>query len=160
MGTARNKSLLSLFFCMFVDTDSKEWFGDGARRAFFCCQNGRQWEMQILYFRRVYCLRCHSARLDKIKYEAGREAERCPSVLPTGRTAGRQRGFSAWRGSQVKPLGKANSRAARLGSTSGSSTPPPAALGWELRGNGQLWFLCPREAESHPAPRSCLQTRG
>lgn len=70
MGTTRNKSLLSLsFFCVFVALDSKGWVGNGARRAFFCHQNGRCKSPPTSGG--FCCLRCYGASPDKIKYKLG-----------------------------------------------------------------------------------------
>lgn len=69
MGTARNKSLLSLFLC--VCGHRVQGVGGGWGKERFLLPP--KWKMQISYLRRVYCLRCQTWQ-NKIQTRMTQEA--------------------------------------------------------------------------------------
>lgn len=158
VGSARNKSLLPLF--LWTETPKGE---DGLGQGEL--SSATKVKMGISsHLRRVYCLRCYR---DKIKYAAER-AEGRWMEREVRRGIQRQRGREGLSCLERIPGetsgGKKKKHIPKL-PVSAQQAKPLLQTFWGMSGNGNCVEMCssgfcPREADSHPPPRSCLQAQG
>lgn len=168
MGTAGSKPLLPLAVCV-CGHGAQGPVGDGASATqmqlssclerFHCLglelptQNTSQEEVRGSGWGSGHC---------QPPLAGGESRQRCVPLVSLGREEGRQRGSLHLERSPGETSGKGQPIPKLPASARQAAAKPLLQTALEPPGNGncvevQLWFLCPREAESHPAPRSCLQ---